>query len=435
MFPGVSSLLHRAPVPVLALGAYLKNSVCRLDGDRAFTSPVHGDLGDVAACLAMEASARPWLGVRSDGSCERRGPGGDGGRGAPVGPGRPGRPGEPGGAQGPGAVPVQALAHDAHPDFPSTRLAVVLAAEVDVPAWAVQHHRAHVAVVQLEAGLRGPVLGLALDGVGLGSDGSAWGGELLWADDPARSSAWRRLAHLPALALPGGDRAAREPWRVAAALLHARGRGDEIAPRLGPAAACATQAKGTAAAATVATMLARGLNCPPTTAAGRWFDAASAALGLHTGPQGEAEAAVALERAATAWLQQHAEPEVELDLADLPALVAALFDLPPDRRGEGAARFHAGLASALARATLHQAHALDVGTVVFSGGCFFNRVLDRLLGARLQAAGLRVCRPAAAGCGDAGLALGQAWLASWAQARHDDPRALHQPLPEPLKET
>ena len=387
MFPGTLLLPQAAPRPVLALGAYLKNTVGRLDGNAFDASALHGDLGDADACRVLDDSARRLAALQP---------------------------------------PVAAIAHDLHPDFPSTRLAQALAAELGVPAWPVQHHRAHLAVVQAEACLHGPVLGLALDGVGLGSDGQAWGGELLWADDPTRSSRWLRLAHLPALPLPGGDRAAREPWRMAAAVLWTAGRADQIAPRLAPTV-------GAAAARGVAELLARRLHCPATTAAGRWFDAAAAALGLHTGPQAEAEAAVALERAAAEWLaDQPADAErpaaaEPLPLDQLPALVASLFDLPAARRGEGAARFHIGLASALAQATLQQAAALDVGTVVLGGGCFFNRVLSQALTRRLEAAGLRVLRPSAPGCGDAGLALGQAWLASWATARGDAADALSHP--------
>jgi hydrogenase maturation protein HypF len=390
MATSVVALPRPAPVPVLALGAYLKNTACRIDGAEARFSALHGDLGEADACRALDASARELA------------------------------------AQSPR---LDAVVHDLHPDFPSSRLAATIAAEHGLAAWPVQHHRAHVGVVQAEAGLRGATLALALDGVGLGSDGQAWGGELLWADDPARSSRWQRAAHLPALALPGGDRAAREPWRVAAALLWQQGRGDEIVARLAPASGAADDA----AARGVAALLQRQLNCPTTTAAGRWFDAAAAALGLHQGPQAEAEAALALERAATAWIDAHPADAERLPaespwtLARLPEHVATLFDLPAARRGEGAARFHLGLAQALADTCLQQALAHDVGSVVLSGGCFFNRLLTRTLEARLQRAGLRVLRAAAAGCGDAGLALGQAWLASWAQARGDAATALSQP--------
>jgi hydrogenase maturation protein HypF len=388
MFPGQISLPRAAPLPALALGAYLKNTACRLDGVGVRGSAVHGDLGEVDACLALDAAAQALATVA-------------------------------------GAARLAAIAHDLHPDFHSTRLAQSLADDWGVPVFAVQHHRAHLGVVQAEMGLRGAVLGLALDGVGLGSDGQAWGGELLWADDPARSSDWRRLAHLPPLALPGGDRAAREPWRVAAGLLWARGQGERIAQHF-------EADVGTAAVRTVRTMLERQLNCPSSTSAGRWFDAAAAALGLHIGLQGEAEAAICLEHAATEWLADHPAPADQG--LPLPELVCSLFDVPPARRGEGAARFHIGLAAILARAVLSAAQAHDVDTMLLTGGCFFNRLLSRELTTRLEAAGLRVLRPGAAGCGDAGLSLGQAWLASWAAARHDDPIRLSQPRPEPSLE-
>lgn len=369
------------PLPgrVLALGAYLKNAACAVDGADLRWSANHGDLGDPAACLALEASAERLLDALPDGP--------------------------------------QTIAHDLHPDFHSTRLAQALADRLGVPALAVQHHHAHLAVVAAEHGVVDePLVGWALDGVGLGSDGSAWGGELLWLDAASRSTAWRRLAHLPALALPGGDRAAREPWRMAAALLHALGRGDEIVPRLGPSV-------GEAAAATVQQMLAKGLNCPRTTAGGRWFDAAAAALGVHRGVQAEAEAAIALEAEAARWLATQPAPAAadppgaQGPLDALPAAVGALFDEPAVRSGEAAARFHALLADALAGAAIAAARAQGARLVALGGGCFFNRVLSQRVEATLRDAGLRVLRPGAAGCGDAGLALGQAWIAAWAR-RH-----------------
>ena len=127
---------------------------------------------------------------------------------------------------------VDAIAHDLHPDFASTHVALEWAERLHLPARAVQHHHAHLGVVMAEQGWSDDtVCGWALDGVGLGWDGTAWGGELLWVD----GAAMKRLGHLPVLALPGGDAAARDPWRMAAALLHAAGRGDEIPARLFPA--------------------------------------------------------------------------------------------------------------------------------------------------------------------------------------------------------
>jgi hydrogenase maturation protein HypF len=381
--PTVLVLPRAAPRRVLAFGAWLKNSAGLLEGDRFLPSALHGDLDTPEACIALERSVQALAAAASG--------------------------------------PIEAVAHDLHPDFHSTRLALHWAERLGVPAIGVQHHQAHLAVLQAEAGLAdGPLLGLALDGVGLGTDGTAWGGELLRLD---AHGGFERLAHLPPLALPGGDVAAREPWRLVAAVLHALGRGDEIEPRLAPVV-------GAAAAQGVRTMLARGLNCPASTGAGRWFDAAAGVLGLSVRQREEAEAAIALERCAAAWLARHPEgvadvgPRVregdgERRVGDLGGAVWALFEalLAVDGQdaeacGRGAALFHAGLADALADATVAAAARDGLHDVAFGGGCFFNRLLSQRLSARLTAAGLRVHRPQAVSCGDAGLALGQAWVAA-----------------------
>lgn len=384
--PTVLALPRAAPRRVLAFGAWLKNSAGLLEGDRFLLSALHGDLGTPEACIALERSVQALVAAAGG--------------------------------------PIEAVAHDLHPDFHSTRLALHWAERLGVPAIGVQHHQAHLAVLQAEAGLvDGPLLGLALDGVGLGTDGTAWGGELLRLD---AHGGFERLAHLPPLALPGGDVAAREPWRLVAAVLHALGRGDEIEPRLAPVV-------GTAAAQGVRTMLARGLNCPASTGAGRWFDAAAGVLGLSVRQREEAEAAIALEQCAAAWLERHPEgvagvgPRVREGDGErggelggglggaVWALFEALLAVDPrdaDACGRGAALFHAGLADALADATLAAATRDGLHDVAFGGGCFFNRLLSQRLSARLTAAGLRVHRPQAVSCGDAGLALGQAWVAA-----------------------
>lgn len=367
-----------ATPPVLACGAWLKNAACLLDAQgRAHWTAVHGDLSDPAACAALEASARALL--------QRHGP-------------------------------VAAVAHDLHPDFFSSRLAMDLAESLGVPAIGVQHHHAHIAAVVAEHGLEGPVIGLALDGVGLGTDDTPWGGELLWMD----GAPWRRLGHLHPLALPGGDRAAREPWRMAASALHALDRGAEIVPRFAPVV-------GEATAGGVQQMLARGLNCPPTSSAGRWFDAAAAALGLSVRQTEEAEAAIALEAAAARWLALHpTQPPLPASLVDLltdalpdgqrrldlRGLFAALLDLRTDRVDEAAAGFHIALADALAHWATRAARDHGSTTVCLGGGCFFNRVLRERVVERLQGAGLQAHLPGTHGCGDAGLALGQAWAAA-----------------------
>jgi len=354
--------------PVLACGAWLKNTACLLQGDQVLWSPLHGDLGDPQSCLDLAASLDALL------ACAE--------------------------------VTPQAIAHDLHPDFYSSQLAVTLAEKLNVPAVAVQHHHAHIAALMAEHGLDGPVLGLALDGVGLGSDGAAWGGELLWV----ASDAWRRLGYLLPLPLPGGDVAAREPWRLAAAALHLLGRDDEILRRLGPLV-------GEQSANTVAQMLARNLNCPPSSGAGRWFDAAAGILGISVRQQFEAEAAIALERLAAEYLATHAEPVIDGlwhlradGVLDLLPLLTRLFELADSARSaEGAALFHLTLAAALADWVEHQSTTLPV---LLGGGCFANRLLSAQLTQRLSARGLAVFSAQAVSCGDAGLALGQAWVAA-----------------------
>ena len=356
--------------PVLACGAWLKNAAYRLSPGANQWSAVHGDLSDPQACRALDYSARTLL------------------REAPQ--------------------PVQAVAHDLHPDFYSTRLALALAGEWGVPAIGVQHHHAHIAAVMAEHGVMEPVVGLALDGVGLGTDGQAWGGELLWV----APHDWQRLGHLHTLALPGGDVAAREPWRMAASALHALGRTADIEPRFAPVV-------GAPAARMVQHMLARGVHCPGTSSTGRWFDAAAGALGVSVRQSHEAQAAMALEAMATVCRQATGEPVVShgLDISaverlDLRPLFAALLETPAAAVPAAALWFHLALADALADWAALAAQRHGVSTVCLGGGCFANRLLTERVSAGLRGHGLRVLVPQQNSCGDAGLALGQAWVAA-----------------------
>jgi hydrogenase maturation protein HypF len=360
----VQSLPRAAPARVLAVGAWLKNTACLVDGDTVCWSVPHGDLSTPEACVALEASVQALL--------QRCG----------------GR--------------LDAVAHDLHPDFESTRLAVALAAELGVPAVAVQHHHAHIGVVQAQRGSVEPVIGLALDGVGLGSDGAAWGGEVLHV----AGARWSRVGWLTPLALPGGDIAAREPWRMAAAALHALDRDGDIVPRFAPHV-------GERLASGVQAMLARRLNCPMTTSAGRWFDAIAALLGLAVRQAAEAEAAIALEQAARQWLASHDPPWTSTRSLDLRALAAACLQRADTGAiQEAAAMFHIGLADSLAQAAVDAARSAGTRDAVLGGGCFFNQVLTHRLVGQLEAAGLFVAQANDIGPGDAGLALGQAWIAA-----------------------
>jgi hydrogenase maturation protein HypF len=358
---------------VLGCGAWLKNTACLFSHGEVSWSPAHGDLSDPQACRALETSVRSLLG-RS-------------------------------------ARPVHAIAHDLHPDFFSSQLAREVADELGVPAIAVQHHHAHIAAVMAEHSVHEPVIGLALDGVGLGTDGTAWGGELLRVSPLG----WQRLGHLWPLSLPGGDVAARQPWRMAAAALHALGRTNEIESRFAAHV-------GEPLAVGVGHMLLRGLRCPVTSSAGRWFDAAAAALGLCMYQQQEAEAAIALQTAAQTWLtdsgarqdRQHIAHDVDVrsEVLDIRPLLTRLFDDRTNGPEAASAWFHLALGQALAEWAALAAREAGTRIVCLGGGCFANSILTQAVTSNLEQRGLRALLPLANSCGDAGLALGQAWVAA-----------------------
>ncbi len=353
--------LPAAGPSIVALGGYFKNTVCVTRGDEAFVSQHIGDLDNAPTCRALDEAVAHLVDILE-------------------------------------VAPV-AVAHDLHPDFYSTRHAATLAAQWRVPALAVQHHHAHIAAVVAEHRVAGPVLGLALDGVGLGTDGAAWGGELLRVD----GDTCERLGRLAPLKLPGGDRAAREPWRMAAAALARAGLAHEIPARFGDEPAVGA----------VATMLARGFNAPETSSLGRWFDAAAGLLGVQRRMAFEGQAAMLLEGLAQAHGRVAAAPALsvvnaanELDLTPLLARLAGEANA-----ARGAALFHATLVAALAEWAARAARAQRLNTVACGGGCFLNAILARELRAALAARGLAMLEAQAVPPNDGGLALGQAWVA------------------------
>jgi hydrogenase maturation protein HypF len=352
---------------VAALGGYYKNTVCLTRGDEAFVSQHIGDLDNAPTCAALEETLAHLVAILD--------------------------------------VEPAMIAHDLHPDFFSTRHAGELAARWRVPLHAVQHHHAHIAAVAAEHRVDAPLLGLALDGVGLGTDGGAWGGELLYLD----GARCERLGRLAPLRLPGGDRAAREPWRMAAAALARAGRAGEIASRYGDEPAHAA----------VATMLARGFNAPETSSMGRWFDAAAGLLGVRRRMAFEGQAAMLLEGLAERHGPVPAEHDLyaislanELDLTALVMRVAQARD-----PAFGAALFHSTLVAGLAEWVTRTAEALDLPTVAGAGGCFLNAILARGLRATLSARNLTMLEAQAVPPNDGGLSLGQAWVAQRVLAR------------------
>ncbi|MDR0238750.1 MAG: carbamoyltransferase HypF, partial [Deltaproteobacteria bacterium] len=199
----------------------------------------------------------------------------------------------------------EAVICDLHPEYWSTRFAQ----ELGVPMRALQHHFAHVWSVLAEHQVTGPALGLALDGTGYGEDGTVWGGELLFVDTHAIQQ--QRLGRLSPFALPGGEAAIREPWRIAQGFLESLGEGRERRwPWLDGGATTER------AATAVAELVRRGVNCPQTSSCGRLFDAVSALLGLCLRISYEGQAALRLETAQIRDAHGHNTPEIDFPLCE-----------------------------------------------------------------------------------------------------------------------
>jgi hydrogenase maturation protein HypF len=337
---------------VIAHGGDLKNTVCITRGREAFVSPYLGDLDDRRTIKFRQETITHLQALTG--------------------------------------VEPEIVVCDLHPDFVSTRTAQ----EDGRPVVRVQHHVAHVAATAAEAGWTGPVLGVALDGFGLGTDGVAWGGELIALD----GAEWRRVGHLQPLALPGGDKAAREPWRMGVAALHSLERGAEAAARF----------PGVAEAGRLAEALAKGARFGVTTSLGRVFDAAAALSGVCLRQDYEGEAAMRLEALVCATPRVAGCWRLDEGRLDLTPLLASLLDLSPR---EAAERFHGGLVGALAEWIGAAARREGVTRVALGGGCVMNGVLTDGLCAALRAQGLIVALPRKLPANDGGLSFGQAAFA------------------------
>ncbi len=339
---------------VLGVGGYLKATVTVTRGREAFVSQHVGDLDNAATIRFHEETIRHLLDILD--------------------------------------VTPEAIACDLHRDFPSTRSAETSG----FPVYPVQHHAAHIAAVAVEHKVHGPILGLALDGHGRGDDGGAWGGELMRLD----GMRWQRLGHLAPLALPGGDRAAREPWRMGVAALVTLGRNAEAAgyfpdaPLAGP----------------LAEALAGSPTAPTTTSMGRLFDAAAALLGLRVRQSYEGQAAMELEALVRTPRALPGGYRLERDELDFRPLLEALLQLRGDPR-RGAELFHGTLIDGLAEWTAMAASRFGLTQVALGGGCFMNRVLAGGLAEALRARALVPLLPRAVPANDGGLSLGQASLA------------------------
>jgi hydrogenase maturation protein HypF len=358
--------------PLLALGAELKNTFCLLQDGQAIVSQHLGDLEDARTSDAWEKSLALYQQLFQH------------------------RP--------------QAILVDRHPGYRSTRHGRELAAGQQLPLIQVQHHHAHIASVLADNDWplqRGPVLGVALDGLGMGDDGTLWGGEFLRADYVG----FERLAHLPAVALPGGTQAILEPWRNTWSQLYTGlGRDGVREATIGTELGDWLQQR---PLDTFAAMLERGINAPLSSSCGRLFDAVAGALGVcRERIHYEGQAAIELENlAASADAVDTPYPFALSDrlLETREMWLALLDDL---RRGVDrrliAARFHRGLAEGVTAITARLCVEQGLDTVALSGGVFQNRLLFGQIEQHLQDAGLTVLSHQRLPTNDGGISFGQA---------------------------
>ncbi|NOR72935.1 MAG: carbamoyltransferase HypF [Mariprofundaceae bacterium] len=353
---GIKISLHSGGVSVAATGVDLKNSLCMTGEGLAEVSGITGDINDPATYEKVSETLHQ-------------------------------------------VSAVDAVACDLHPDLHSTRLAFQLSERLDVPLIRVQHHHAHIATVMAEHGMNGPAVGLAMDGYGYGTDGSAWGGECLYIDGGECS----REGYLKPVAMPGGDAASRQPWRMAVAWLN----GNDSLARLFDGLPVATIRR-----------LCESENTPLTSSAGRLFDAASAIVLGSRDVAFEGEAAVALEKAAMGVTEIHplsynleqSSGVLQLDCTEaMNQLMEAVLN--NESKPELAAGFHRMLAAGMAEMATRVATLRGVKNIVLAGGCFLNALLKEQVTAHLEDAGLRVFCSQKLPYGDGAIALGQAWVA------------------------
>jgi hydrogenase maturation protein HypF len=351
-----------AHAPILACGAQLKNTFCVAKGSRSWVSHHIGDLEHFPAYEAFRDGIEHFERLF--------------------------------------AVEPQVVAHDLHPGYLSTQYALE---REGVEHVAVQHHHAHLAACLAEHGGRGPAIGAIFDGTGYGTDGTIWGGEFLIGD----LEGFERAGYLWPVILPGGERAIREPWRMACAWLIAAGC--ELEPPEGIDARDWEM---------VSRLVESGVASQETTSIGRLFDAVAALCGLRLRVNYEGQAAIELEAACDPNERgSYPVPLMEVGggvVLDARETVRAVVEDLHAGAGRGtiAARFHNALASAATQACVRLAGQSGIGTVALGGGTFQNRRLREAVAVDLQRAGLRVLVPERLPPNDGGVSYGQAAIAA-----------------------
>lgn len=354
--------------PVLGLGAELKSTICLAEGEQGFLSRHIGDLKSAATLDAYGETIESLQQITG--------------------------------------ITAEVIAHDLHPDYHSTLFAENFPGASKI---AVLHHHAHMASCMAENGLEGEVIGVIFDGAGFGSDGTVWGGEFLTGG----YCGFDRAGHLLQMALPGGDAAAREPYRVAISMLHGLYGSDLFNLDLPVFAGLSAIERNL-----FVRMLEKGINSPLTSSAGRLFDGVAALAGLRSRMSYEGQAAIELEgvaekgRAGQPYPFELLTKGSGLVLDWRPAIKALLHDVGSGvSTNDIGATFHhsLALASTLLCSEIRRSSGLD--RVVLSGGVFQNRLFSEEMVTLLEKNGFSVYTHRLVPPNDGGLALGQAVIA------------------------
>ncbi|MEO8970452.1 MAG: carbamoyltransferase HypF [Ktedonobacteraceae bacterium] len=362
------------PVPLLACGGHLKNTFCLGKGRHAFVSHHIGDLENLETLTSFREGIEHFERLFD--------------------------------------VYPEAVVYDLHPEYLATKYAL----DTDISRKiGVQHHHAHIASVMAEHGLTGPVIGVAADGTGYGTDGAVWGCEIMAAD----LRGFERLAHLRYIPLPGGEQAVRQPWRMAATYL-SQTFGEAFLDIDIPFVRQLDRSKWHM----LSQMMVRGINSPSTSSLGRLFDAVAALLGLPSGSATqlyEGQAAIELEIQAAQSVQKESYPfSIEIDRDQAPALL----DVSPMIRAIVseiqqevpvpiiANRFHRSIAALLANICDGTRRRTGLDIVALSGGVFQNRLLLEQLLVLLEDMHFQVYINRRVPSNDGGLCLGQIAIAA-----------------------
>ncbi|MCA1632884.1 MAG: carbamoyltransferase HypF [Acidobacteria bacterium] len=351
---------------ILACGAELKNTFCLTRDDYAFVSHHIGDLENLETLRSFEQ------GIEHFKRLFRLRP--------------------------------EAVAYDLHPEYLSTKYALSL--DEDLIRVGVQHHHAHIASCMADNGVEGEVIGVAMDGLGFGSDGRMWGGEFFVADFTEAE----RLAHLDYIPMPGGEKAVREPWRMAAVYLE-RALGEDFMESALPFIQDMDARKW----ATLRRMILTGTNSPETSSMGRLFDAVSSLLGLRGVVNYEGQAAIELEAIAERGCAQRYEFEVAGNGSIIKAesvIRRAVEDILADVSPQVvSAKFHLGVAQLIAAVAGRIRDERHIDRVVLSGGVFQNMFLLGRTRRLLKDEGFEVFTHSRVPTNDGGISFGQAVVA------------------------